>query len=500
MTQLTRRDFLRRTALGAAALALPSFKAAKAAGKPRPNVLFVLLDDLGYGQFGPDSGDFTMDQVNPMILERFKGKIEPEAALEAAKKAVPNISKLTAEGTRFTDAYVSSPLCAPSRTGIMTAKCPERFGCYVNLDVSKEGVPIEEEFLAGRLQKAGYATAAIGKWHLAAVKKGEPVWGKRHPLDCGFDSFFGFNDHSCMYYDSKTLWRDREPAKAEGFTTDQFTSEALGFIRKSKAQGKPFFVYLAYNAVHGPLNRPAPEQYRVFNTGNPPTDTMYSYLYAADAGVGRIRAGLEKLGLAENTLIIVMSDNGAPGSPLPNNGPFQGYKGQTWQGGLRVPMIAWKPGLVPAGKVCGEVVSSMDVLPTALDAAGVAGPGADKIDGRSLIPLFEGKQQGPVHETLFWAGQLAWVWSGKIKKHDELTAPAAWAVRKGKWMLHYWSESASYELYDVEQDKGERKNVAEANPEVVKVLRAEYAAWFKGLKKPVVLPERIWQGLVPQNS
>ena len=539
MTSLSRRDFLRSCALGAAALSIPALRVHAAGAAKRPNILLVVLDDLGWGQFAPNTGDFTMDQVNPLSLERAKGRLTPAAALSAARSAVPTISRLAAGGVRFTEAYVTNSLCAPSRTGLMTSRSPARFGCYVNLDVSKDGVPLDQEFLVGRLKTAGYATGMVGKWHLAAVKQGEPVWGQRHPLDCGFDSYFGFNDHSSEYFDAQHLWRDRQPAKAEGYLTDQFTSEALGFIHR--AADKPFFLYLAYNAVHGPLGKPAPEMYRKFNTGDAATDNFYAYLHAADCGLAKILDDLKATGKLDDTLVMLMSDNGAGGSPLPNNGPFYGYKGQPWQGGLHVPMIAWGARFVPAGKVIREPVSSMDLLPTALEAAGAPLPSPAAIDGRSLLPLLAGKQQGPLHESLCWAGELAWVWSGRIQVHDEMTAPPAWAVRKGRWMLHYWADptyvgdpgtmvagnakakgkkangkgkakagkkarptphdwsnaQGTLELYDMETDRGERKNVAAEHPDVVRDLKAAYAAWYQGLRKPVLWPEGNFKALAP---
>lgn len=498
-TLATRRQFLRQMGALGAGLALP--KMLQAAPAPRqPNIILVLLDDLGYGQFGPNSDTFTLDQLNPIALERARGKITPAAALATAQKAVPNISRLAAEGTRFTDAYVTSSLCAPSRTALMTARYPQTFGFYNNIDVSKLGVSREVPFLVQSLQRGGYATAAIGKWHLARIQGGMAPGTGQHPLDRGFDYFFGFNNHGTEYYDSEILWRDRAPAKAEGYLTEQFTREALGFIERAK--GKPFFLYLAYNAVHGPLNRPAPAKYLArFNSGEKSVDNYYAYLNAADEGIGQIRQALEARGQAENTVIFVMSDNGAPGgTPLPSNGPFLGFKGQVWQGGLRVPLLAWGPGRVPAGKVNHDLVSSMDIMPTALELAGAGLPQPEALDGRSLLPLLQGRQQGPVHEALFCAGALADKWAGKGQIADELTAPPAWGVRKGRWLLRYWSHLKRHELYDLETDKGERHDVAADHPEVVSELLADYARWFKRTGKPVAWPEPQWQLLAPAGK
>jgi uncharacterized sulfatase len=479
MKPIRRRELLGSIAGAAAALGLPP--RCPGAGEKRPNLILVLMDDLGYGQFGPNSDMFDLNQLNPVAVERAGSAAGPAVALAQAKAAIPNLSRLAAEGTRFTDAYVACPLCAPSRTAILTGRYPQRFGIYVNEDINQAGVPREQLLLPKLLQKSGYATAAIGKWHLANLRTGMDPGTGQHPLDRGFDYFFGFNAPGTSYYESEILWRNREPAPAKGYTTEQFTDEAIGFIRRSK--GKPFFLYLPFNAVHGPLGRPAPDKYQQrFTTGDKRMDNFYAYLNAADEGVGRIRQVLEEQGEEKNTMIFVLSDNGAPGgSPLPSNGPFLGFKGQVWQGGLRIPMLAWGAGRVAAGQVCREPVISMDILPTALAAAGVEAPGGNAIDGTSLLPLLRGERQRP-HAALFWAGQLSQRWAGGKGDRDE---PAAWAVRKGRWMLRYWSHLKRYELYDLDADRGERRDISAAHPETVRELKAEYAAWFKGIVKPL---------------
>ena len=484
---LTRRELF--GALAAAPLA--------GAAATRPNVIVILMDDLGYGQFGPNSDTFTLDQLNPFIADRDKKETTPEAALAAAKRATPNMTRLAAEGTRFTDAYVTSPLCAPSRSALLTARYPERFGVYVNTDVTRVGVPTDQLFLPQLLQKSGYATAAIGKWHVARMAGGMKKGLGQHPLERGFDYFFGFNSHGTEYYGSKILERNYEPAAAEGYTTDQFTEEALGFLRRSK--DRPFFLYLPYNAVHGPYGRLAPEVYlKRFDTGSRRIDNFYAYLAAADDGLGRIRKLLEEQGRARDTLIVLMSDNGASGNtPMPSNGPFPGFKGQVWQGGLRVPMAMWGPG-IPAGKICREPVISLDVLPTALAATGVGLPAGYRVDGRSVLPLLQGTQNGPLHDGLFWAGELAQKWTGGANApDDELTAPPAWAARQGRWLLRYWSHLGRLELYDMETDKGERHDVAGEHPDVVRRLRTAYAAWYGQTAKPVAWPEASWKKVAP---
>lgn len=275
---LTRRELLQSAVAGAIGAAGPRI-ARSADPRPRPNIILVLLDDLGWGQFGPNSDWFTLRQLNPIILERDK-RTSPEAALAAAKSAAPTFSRLSAEGTRFVNGHVACPLCAPSRAAIMTSRYPQRFGGYVNRDIETGGIPADQLFPSQVLQKSGYATAAIGKWHIAKRQGGMDRGSGQHPLDRGFDYFFGFNLYGTSYYNSDILYRNYEKAQARGYLTEQFTDEAIGFVERSK--DRPFFLYLPFNAVHGPLDKPAPEKYlKRFDTGSKEVDNFYAYLNAA---------------------------------------------------------------------------------------------------------------------------------------------------------------------------------------------------------------------------
>jgi uncharacterized sulfatase len=485
--------FSRREFLGGGAAALLS---AAQSPRRRPNIIVMLMDDMGYGQFSPNRDMFDVEQLNPIVAERDLKEVTAEAAIEATKIAAPNLTRLANEGTRFTDAYVACPLCAPSRSAIMTSRYPQRFGGYGNLDIERGGVPTDQLFPAQLLQKSGYRTAIVGKWHLARMQGGMEPGSGQHPQDRGFDYFFGFNGCCTTYFDATNFMRNREKAKAEGFSTDQFTAEAIRFMREGDHE-KPFFLYLPYNAVHGPYGKPAPAQYLdKFHTGSKRIDNFYAYLNAADEGLARIRRELVEMGQEQNTLIVLLSDNGASGSsPIPSNAPFLGFKGQVWQGGVRVPMVVRGPGL-SAGKINREPVISMDVMATALDAAGVPLPGDYAVDGRSLLPLLRGQQKGPVHESLFWAGQLAYKWVNNA--NDEMTAPPAWATRKGRWMLRYWSHLKRHELYDLEQDRGERHDVAAQHEGIVSAMKEDYAQWYRGTRRPMAWGEENWKMLAPQ--
>jgi uncharacterized sulfatase len=235
---LTRREVL-YSALAASGLAL--CRPGRAATLNRPNVILVLFDDLGFGEFGPNADSFTLGQLNPWIVARDSKETHPEDALAAAKSAVPTLARLADEGVRFTDAYVAAPLCAPSRAALMTGQYAERFGGYGNYDIEHGGVPSDRRVLAELLRNSGYATAAIGKWHIAKMNGGMEKGAGQHPLERGFDYYFGFNRFGTDYYNSDILYRNYKKAAASGYLTDQFTDEAIGFIRRSK--GKPFFLY-----------------------------------------------------------------------------------------------------------------------------------------------------------------------------------------------------------------------------------------------------------------
>ena len=490
-TSMGIRASLRWSAMG---LLLIS-SSAIAAQQTQPNVVVVLADDMGFGHVAMNLDLATAESYNPQNLKRDSARHAPALAREYAQKATPMLTQLASEGVRFTNAYVPSPLCGPSRAALMTGRYPQRFGVYNNADVKAAGLPVTENVLANDFRSAGYRTAAIGKWHLTKGKSELP----QHPLDRGFDYFFGFDRSGTPYYGSKILEENRKPVKAEGYLTDQLTDHALEFINSDKT--KPFLLYMAYNAVHGPLNKPAPKEYQQhFNSGDRYLDYFYAYLYALDQGVAKIVKQLEKNGQLDNTIIMFLSDNGAPGGkpfPLPSNAPFTGYKGQVWQGGTRVPVMVWGPEhLVKGGRVDESVISSMDLLPTALAAAGVSLP--TNLDGQNLLPKL--KQAKDDNRQLFWASQLSHHWgfirNAKGRKiEDKSTAEPAWAVRSDNWMLRYWADSQSTELFDMNSDHGEKQDIASKHPAVVKQLTADYKVWFDTLAKPAGWQENYWEKL-----
>ena len=488
----------------------------------RPNILVIMTDDQGYGQLEFAPGGFDSGFLSKKFAtERYK--CDAVKAMQAAKKAMPNISMLANKGVCFTEGFVASPVCAPSRAAFLTARYPARYGIYDNPDVWN-GVDTDEVFLSKKLQEAGYRTAMIGKWHLGKsntqkvktesrdyhMKGRHYCIKKHHPLTRGYDYYYGFNSSGAAYYDSPDIFRNYDNVKAPGYLTNNFTNEAVKFIAESK--DKPFFVTLAYNAPHIPLEQRAPEKYQRFNTGNPEVDNYYATLAAVDDGVGRIIAELKKQNKFDNTLIFYFSDNGAViDSPEPANGYFKGFKGLTFQGGVHVPMIACWPDKLEKGGKYKKNVSSMDIMPTCLTAAGIEVPG--NLDGKDLLPYLTGETQNKPHEYLFWAGPRLYHWSAdnagfwsqyykwitfksdKKASKKKKKGPASWTVLAGKWMLQADAEEEKFELFNIEKDPGETTDVSVQHPDVVKRLSAAFADWIKDKTPPQKWGKAKWQKL-----
>ena len=430
-----------------------------------PNIILIITDDQGYG---------SRHVKNPKDDPLLKGKNRTaryrapyEKVLSASRKAMPNLERLAQRGVHLTDAYVASSVCAPSRAAVLSGKYPQRFGVYTN----KEAVmAYHKEFcIAQALKQGGYKNAVIGKWHLGKSKNERVAHEKdyhknerkhllpgHHPLDKGFDYYYGFASSGASYYNSPSLFRNRDNVKAKGYLTDDLTDEALSFIDKHHQE--KFFVYLAYNAPHIPLIDYAPDNYLGrFDTGNKEVDNYFAALAAVDDGVGKIMQKLEDKGISENTLIIYLSDNGAVyDSPQTSNGQFRGHKGGLSQGGTRIPMFMVWPKKLKAAQEYKSMVMSIDLAPSILHVAGLSDTVKEEFDGVNLFPYLTEAVKGDPHECLFWAKPQSYHWSevnGPYWEkyfhylHDKGEKPhsrfrehqssAAWAVRMGKWMLRY---------------------------------------------------------------
>ena len=426
-----------------------------ALGQTRPpNIVLLVADDMGYADIGVHGS-----------------KDIP----------TPNIDALAQAGVRFTDAYVTGPYCSPTRAGLLTGRYPQRFGHEFNIGPEGEfGLPLSETTLADRLRAAGYRTAVFGKWHLGAGEK-------FHPMSRGFDEFFGFLGGQHSYMDTAAPRVDpildgRKPATAMTYLTDALATRAVDFIKREKA--RPFLLYLAFNAVHTPMHATDKYLARFKDITDSQRRTYAAMLSAMDDAIGRTMATIRDERLEENTLVIFFSDNGGPtmlGTTIngSSNGPLRGSKRQTWEGGIRVPfIIGWK-GHVPEGKTDARPIIQLDVLPTALAAAGVPLGNQSHIDGVNLLPFITGKSQGPVHEALYWrlGGMMA------IRKGDWKLVKTQEGPRPGDPSV--LSDLSAAELYNLAADIGETKNLAPTNAAKAKELANQWQRWNRELAKPL---------------
>ena len=433
-----------RLLLGLLVIALATPAAAGEA--KRPNVVLILVDDLGYADLG---------------------------CTGAKDIRTPHIDRLAREGVRLTQFYANAPVCTPTRAALMTGRYQQRVGLEWALGYTAEqyrrqgetwqpepdkhapGLPPTESVLAHRLKRAGYRTAAFGKWHLGFRPEFNPV---RH----GFDTYFGVLTGHADYYSYKyfdgtfTLRHDDRPGQATGYLTDLLNRKAVEFI--ARPDPGPFFLYLPHLAVHFPFQVPdRPDQVLTKANFNDGTRKDYAaMLERVDRGVGQIMAALEKRGIADDTLVIFTADNG--GHRLSDNGPFFHHKATLWEGGVRVPCLLRWPAKLAKGRDVPQPGITMDLTATILGVAGAEKPDRP-LDGLDLLPLLTGQKE--VERTFCW----------RIDRADRRQK----AVRQGKWK--YLKDGAIELLFDLSADPGERRDLAYRHPEVVARLRDALAAW-----------------------
>ncbi|HAP0372704.1 TPA: FdhF/YdeP family oxidoreductase [Escherichia coli] len=447
-------------------------------------------------------------------------KIGIDKAIEAAQKSTPTLLSLMDEGVRFTNGYVAHGVSGPSRAAIMTGRAPARFGVYSNTD-AQDGIPLTETFLPELFQNHGYYTAAVGKWHLSKISNVPVPEDKQtrdyhdnfttfsaeewQPQNRGFDYFMGFHAAGTAYYNSPSLFKNRERVPAKGYISDQLTDEAIGVVDRAKTLDQPFMLYLAYNAPHLPNDNPAPEQYqKQFNTGSQTADNYYASVYSVDQGVKRILEQLKKNGQYDNTIILFTSDNGAViDGPLPLNGAQKGYKSQTYPGGTHTPMFMWWKGKLQPGNY-DKLISAMDFYPTALDAADISIPKDLKLDGVSLLPWLQNKKQGEPHKNLTWITSYShwfdeenipfWDNYHKFVRHQSDDYPHnpntedlsqfSYTVRNNDYSLVYTVENNQLGLYKL-TDLQQKDNLAAANPQVVKEMQGVVREFIDNSQPPL---------------
>jgi arylsulfatase A-like enzyme len=425
---MTHQNWLRTLMLSFSTVCLWSLYAQ--AETKKPNVIIFYSDDEGWGETGM--------QGNKQI-------------------PTPNIDSLAANGTRFTQGYVAATYCSPSRAGLMTGRYPTRFGHEFNAIARASGLSLQETTLATRLKDLGYATVAIGKWHL-----GNPP--EYHPTKRGFDEFYGTLANTPFFHPTNFIDSRKSPEivaieDKDFYTTDAYAARAVEWLDEHKKDA--WFLYLPFNAQHAPLQAPQKYLDRFPNITDEKRKLFAAMLSAQDDAVGAVLKKVRDLGQEENTLIFYIADNGGPtNSTTSQNGGLRGFKMTTFEGGPRVPFVAQWKGKIPAGKVYEYPVLNLDVLPTVITAAGGKVDPAWKLDGVDLLPYVNGQISQRPHETLYW-------------RFGE-----QWAVRHGDYKLVVSrGGSGQPELYNLKDDFAESKDLAKDQPEKVAELTKLYKAW-----------------------
>ncbi len=445
----------------------------EAAQASRPNIVVIVGDDMGYGDIGVHG---------------------------CTDIPTPNIDALANAGVRCTNGYVSGPYCSPTRAGLLTGRYQTRFGHEFNPGNNQRrqraqqaaqaeqgaqeqpteqaerprgggsrrarfGLPLSETTIADRLKAAGYATGLVGKWHLGG--------GNRfHPQQRGFDEFFGFVGGAHPYFPGQgpAILRGNEDVEEKEYLTDAFAREAIAFIDRHREE--PFFLYLAFNAVHTPMHATDERLEKFKSIGDERRRTYAAMMSAMDDAIGAVLGKLRDVQLEENTIVIFVSDNGGPTMPGTSgnasiNKPLRGSKRTTLEGGVRVPFFVKWPGRLPAGKVYDQPVIQIDILPTALAAAQSEIPSDANIEGVNLLPYLSGENAEPPHDALYWRfGQQM-------------------AIRQGDWKLVRYDpqvdgmtgRATESKLYNLAADIGESNDLMDEEPERAAALQAAWDEW-----------------------
>ncbi|MEJ8747739.1 sulfatase-like hydrolase/transferase [Phocaeicola sp. ICN-14070] len=410
----------------------------------KPNILVILLDDAGYNDFG------------------FNGSKD---------LLTPNIDRLAADGTVFTDAHVSASVSGPSRAGILSGRYNQRCGYECNLGDTL-GLGLNEETIADVFLRNGYNTSCIGKWHQGDAPE-------YHPNRRGFEHFYGFIAGSRSYFyrpnrddkpgDVHNLQYNGKQLSFNGYMTDVLADAAVDYLDKQKGSGKPFMMYLAFNAVHTPMEATKEDMARFEGHSR---QKLAAMTWAVDRGIGKVVDKLKKEGMYENTLIFFLSDNGGAHNNQSSNYPLKGFKGNKYEGGIRVPFF-----ITMGGKYKGTfdgLSSSLDIFSTSIAAAGIDKESLkNPIDGVDLIPYISGEMSGNPHDILFW----------RKEKSS--------AVRMGDYKL-ISVEGLGQRLYSLNDNLGEDNDLRKINPELCKEMTDKYKEWEKGIITPMLWDEGVW--------
>ncbi len=469
---------IKRATLVFLSLLLASFGGA--AENPRLNIVFILIDDMGWTDLGCYGSDYY---------------------------ETPNVDRLAQQGMKFTDAYAASCVCSPTRVSILTGKYPGRLHITHAIPIQgaerikeplplleaiyRKNLPLEEVTIAEALKPGGYVSASMGKWHVC--------WEKEfYPKAQGFDLNVGGNNMGNpgnYFYPYNGAWRmtKKHPmtrwntlpnGKKGEYLTDRLTDEAIKFIDKNKA--RPFFLYLSHYAVHTPLQAPDKliKKYKKKPVGKRHRNPVYAAMVeSVDHSVGRIMSKLEQLGIADGTVVVFTSDNGGHGR-ITSHLPLRGNKGNFYEGGIRVPLIVRWPGVVKPGSQCKVPVISTDFFPTILEIAGLPSRPECHLDGVDMVPLLKG-QRSIDRDALYWH-YPNYIGAG----HPGGARPCS-VVRKGDWKLIESLEDNRLELFDLSKDLGETNDLAAVMPEKAGLLKNLLDDWRKeaGVQMPRINPD-----------
>ena len=459
------------------ALIIGYFSVLAESAERKPNIIVIVADDLGYADLGFQGGRDI---------------------------PTPNMDQFAASGIRLTDGYASGVWCTPTRAGLLTGRYQQRFGKHGHENEVDNALDLDETTLAQRLRAAGYVTGLVGKWHLGSSDK-------YHPQRRGFDEFFGFlhGGHNflpdlpmIMFPDHKgdgddlsknaeihallnrSIMRGTELVDETSYLTEAFGREGVAFVRRHSDQ--PFFLYLAFNAVHTPMQA-TDRLVTMFSLVQNPVRRIYNAMtYSMDEAIGAVLGQLRASGLEEDTLVFFMSDNGGPtlhryAYNASDNSPLRGSKGTTLEGGIRVPFVISWPGTLPGGRSFKAPAISLDIAVTAMAAAGIEKQPKMALDGVNLLPHLKGQAKSLPHIQLFWRswGQMAirqgdWKLVSYVAKMDE------GELKRGEPR----DIMTPYRLYNLRRDVGEQQDLAAAEPERVEVMLEAWRAWNKQMKVP----------------
>lgn len=428
----------------------------------RPNIILIVTDDLGYSDVGFNgSKDIT----------------------------TPSLDELAHNGTIFSSSYVAHPFCGPSRAALMTGRYPHTIGSQFNLPANSEvsvgkGIPLEETFMSKMLQDAGYYTGAIGKWHLGAV----PGY---HPNERGFDDFYGFlggghkyfpEEYSATYAKQKAAGQEvifdyLKPLEHNGkivenpieYLTDELSRKAVDFVNSASKKKNPFFLYLAYNAPHVPLEAKAEDLEKFKHIEDKDRRTYAAMVYAVDRGIGELVTALKESEEYKNTLIVFLSDNGGKLSKGATNFPLREGKGSTCEGGYRVPMLFHWPEKIALGNKFSYPVSSLDLYPTFAGLAKADTSEDKKLDGKNIWAAVSSGENTRKEEPIF------------VLRHREGYSDVG--IRQDQWKALKTNQN-EWKLYDVDKDIGEKKDLSEKYPEQLKQMVLEGQKWSKTHTEP----------------